>query len=430
MVTLEIGTGTVVSGTFASISWGTNAYFIKTETDPAGGTNYTISGTTQFLSVPYALYAATGNVGPAGPQGLTGAQGPIGLTGAAGPQGLAGATGAQGPIGLTGPTGNSGPQGIQGLTGAQGPIGLTGPQGIQGISGSSVWTTTGTNIANNNIGNVGVGTGATVPSSLLTVKEDGIGFTQEDTSGLVKVGFYTASIGAWLQTHTNTDLSFATNDGATQMTLQKVTGNLGIGTNVPAEKLEVVGKTKTTNLQVTTGAGAGKVLTSDATGNATWQTPSAIASTLNQEYTFSPGIFSTTTQGANADLPETNVTVPVTGTYLITYFFDASNDFFLVCSGACPEPRVTGTSATLLNKTTSANYQTQKIDFADFDSNSTSPTNTIKIYTLPSHQVSGSVVKTLIQGQLIGFRVRSTVTASGASGTINGYSEINLVRLY
>ncbi len=57
LVSLEIGSGTVVSGTFAGISWGTDVYFLKTETDLAGGTNYTISGTSQFISVPYALNA-------------------------------------------------------------------------------------------------------------------------------------------------------------------------------------------------------------------------------------------------------------------------------------------------------------------------------------------------------------------------------------
>lgn len=49
------------------------------------------------------------------------------------------------------------------------------------------------------------------------------------------------------------------------------TGNLGIGTKTPTEKLDVSGKTKTTNLQVTSGATNGYVLTSDASGNATWQ---------------------------------------------------------------------------------------------------------------------------------------------------------------
>ncbi|HRU72492.1 MAG TPA: hypothetical protein P5206_03285 [Paludibacteraceae bacterium] len=59
LVSLEIGSGTVVSGSFSSIEWGTGTYFIKTETDPTGGTNYTITGTSQLLSVPYALHAKT-----------------------------------------------------------------------------------------------------------------------------------------------------------------------------------------------------------------------------------------------------------------------------------------------------------------------------------------------------------------------------------
>jgi hypothetical protein len=57
LATLEIGGGTPVTGTFSDINWGSGTYFIKTETDPTGGTNYTISGTSQLLSVPYALYA-------------------------------------------------------------------------------------------------------------------------------------------------------------------------------------------------------------------------------------------------------------------------------------------------------------------------------------------------------------------------------------
>ena len=44
---------------FDDIDWATGPYFIKTETDPAGGTNYTISGTSQIMSVPYALHAKT-----------------------------------------------------------------------------------------------------------------------------------------------------------------------------------------------------------------------------------------------------------------------------------------------------------------------------------------------------------------------------------
>jgi len=57
LVSLEIGAGTVVSGDFTTIDWENGPYFIKTETDPTGGTSYTITGTSQLLSVPYALYA-------------------------------------------------------------------------------------------------------------------------------------------------------------------------------------------------------------------------------------------------------------------------------------------------------------------------------------------------------------------------------------
>jgi len=59
LVTIEIGTGTIVSGDFSGIDWASDKYFIKTEIDPSGGTNYTIIGTTQLLSVPYALHAKT-----------------------------------------------------------------------------------------------------------------------------------------------------------------------------------------------------------------------------------------------------------------------------------------------------------------------------------------------------------------------------------
>ena len=59
LVSLEIGNGTPVSGDFSNIDWSAGTYYIKTETDPNGGTDYSISGTSQLLSVPYALYAKT-----------------------------------------------------------------------------------------------------------------------------------------------------------------------------------------------------------------------------------------------------------------------------------------------------------------------------------------------------------------------------------
>jgi hypothetical protein len=56
-ITLNIGTGSPVAGNFQNIDWADNATFLKVELDIQGGSNYELMGTTQLLSVPYALYA-------------------------------------------------------------------------------------------------------------------------------------------------------------------------------------------------------------------------------------------------------------------------------------------------------------------------------------------------------------------------------------
>ena len=130
LVSLEIGTGTALSGTFAGIDWSNGPYLIQTETDPTGGTNYSIPGIAALNSVPYALFSANGTPGP---------QGSIGLTG------------PTGPTGATGPAGANGTNGIDGVSGPQGPIGLTGPAGAAGVGGV---TTAGTNITLSGSGTV------------------------------------------------------------------------------------------------------------------------------------------------------------------------------------------------------------------------------------------------------------------------------------
>lgn len=199
LLSLQIGSGTAITGTFVGIDWSAGPYFVKTEIDPTGGTNYTISGTSQLLSVPYALYAKT--------------------------------------------SGNS--------------------------SAASNWGTSGINIYNTNTGKVGIGTNT--PSTKFSVKSNDAGISQVSTDDVTSLGFYTDTNSAFVQTNTLDDLNFATGNSPAQMTLQKTTGNLGIGKTNPTEKLDVNGKTKTTNLQITNGAGTGKVLTSDATGNANWK---------------------------------------------------------------------------------------------------------------------------------------------------------------
>lgn len=61
LVSVAIGTGTS-TGNFDAINWAQGPYFLKNETDPAGGTNYSITGVSQMLSVPYALYSEKANV--------------------------------------------------------------------------------------------------------------------------------------------------------------------------------------------------------------------------------------------------------------------------------------------------------------------------------------------------------------------------------
>lgn len=151
LVNLEIGNGIVTSGTFAAIDWANGPFFIETAVDITGGTNYVVMGTSQLMSVPYALYAKTSGSstpGPQGPAGTNGLNGATGATGPMGPMGMgmpgpAGATGPQGPAGTngtdgaTGPMGSQGPAGNNGLDGATGPMGPQGPAGNDGLDGAT-----------------------------------------------------------------------------------------------------------------------------------------------------------------------------------------------------------------------------------------------------------------------------------------------------
>jgi hypothetical protein len=72
LVNLQIGNGTVVSGTFANVDWSAGPYFMETAVDVTGGTNYSVMGTSQLMSVPYALYAKTSGNGQGPSGGLNG----------------------------------------------------------------------------------------------------------------------------------------------------------------------------------------------------------------------------------------------------------------------------------------------------------------------------------------------------------------------
>jgi hypothetical protein len=57
LVTLQIGGGKSLFGVYDSINWSSGPYFLRTETDPLGGTEYGITSVSQILSIPYALYS-------------------------------------------------------------------------------------------------------------------------------------------------------------------------------------------------------------------------------------------------------------------------------------------------------------------------------------------------------------------------------------
>ena len=59
LVNLEIGNGFNLTGSIAGVKWADNDHFLKVEMDPAGGSSYILTGTSQLLSVPYALHAKT-----------------------------------------------------------------------------------------------------------------------------------------------------------------------------------------------------------------------------------------------------------------------------------------------------------------------------------------------------------------------------------
>ena len=192
LATFEIGGGSVSIGKYDTISWKSNVlYFLKTRVRLPSDKTYSITGTSKFLSVPYALYSkqagngiqsivdnnngtltfnyldgtkyispvlkgSTGPKGDVGPQGIPGVNGKTTLVKTSSETaGINCSTGGvkleygldannNGTLDNTEITvsltkyvcnGTQGLKGDLGATGPQGPIGLTGAQGLKGDKG-------------------------------------------------------------------------------------------------------------------------------------------------------------------------------------------------------------------------------------------------------------------------------------------------------
>ncbi|MBW6499137.1 MAG: tail fiber domain-containing protein [Bacteroidales bacterium] len=310
LVNIMIGAGVILQGSMATIDWGGEAKSLMVEFDPNGGVNYIHLSTTPLLSVPYALYAKhseePGPAGPEGPMGQQGPQGETGATGPAGPQGPQGPQGVPGPQGATGPqgeTGATGPQGPQGQTGAQGPQGPEGPMGpmppIGGVHGQVQFNNNGAFDGNPNFvfnpssSNVGIRTSA--PSQSLDVAgsirlrshlydyNNTSGTTgQVLTRGVNGVVWQTSAANPWNTLAGNIYFN---------------TGNVGIGTSQPNNKLTVTGDISVNGIKV--GRGGGSISNNTAFGfsalNANTTGGNNIALGASSLYNNTSGEFNTAT---------------------------------------------------------------------------------------------------------------------------------------
>lgn len=82
LFTLVVGQGTVSTGNFSFISWAIGTKWLQIEIDANGGSNYTLAGSQQLMTVPYAFYAEyTNNAGITAGQGITVSNGVVSNTG-------------------------------------------------------------------------------------------------------------------------------------------------------------------------------------------------------------------------------------------------------------------------------------------------------------------------------------------------------------
>ena len=225
LATIIIGNGTNQTGSFTGINWNSGTFFIKADIDPAGGTNYTITNTSQLLSVPYALQANEKDPKVS--------------------------SASNNMVAKWNSSNTTLVDGIIYDNGSNVGIGTTTPTHKLEVIGKIQAT------------NIQLTNGAAAGWFL---KTDAVGNASWAPEADPKVQVTLQNTVPRLGGSNYLENGIITDNGS----------NIGIATTTPTAKLDVNGNTKTTLFQLTNGATAGHILQSDATGNASWINPSTI----------------------------------------------------------------------------------------------------------------------------------------------------------
>ncbi len=269
LFTLNIGQGTPLFGTFSAISWPISGNeHIQVDMDATGGTNYTNMGITKLNSVPFALHANTSSDNKWNANGSSVYNNNSGNVG----------------IGTSSPGAKLDVNGMAFFRNNAGGFVTGGGTGVKistennkgGIFGFDYTNFTPIDLILQGEG-ANVGIGNHFPESTLHITKP------NDATTLIIGGNSQAGQFTALRLQTSASQGGYSNIQSIKysgydfgdLILNKDGGNIGIGTATPSAKLEVAG-----NVKIADGTqGSGKILTSDANGMATWQSPSGTVET-------------------------------------------------------------------------------------------------------------------------------------------------------